>query len=65
MNTMSPYSVRMRENMYQSNSEYGHFWRSTSEERFRMKLMKIIKNILNIVKHSIFEVCHEKLDKLV
>ena len=55
----------MRENMYQSNSEYGHFWRSTSEERFRMKLMKIIKNILNIVKHSFFEVSHEKLDKLV
>ena len=26
--SMSPYSVRMRENVDQSNSEYGHFLRS-------------------------------------
>ena len=27
---ISPYSVRMRENMDQNNSEYGHFLRSVS-----------------------------------
>ena len=29
---ISPYSVRMRENTDQSNSEYGHFLRSTLVE---------------------------------
>ena len=27
---ISPYSVRMRENAYQNNSEYGHFLRSAT-----------------------------------
>ena len=27
---ISPYSVRMRENTDQNNSEYGHFWRSVT-----------------------------------
>ena len=28
--SISPYSVQMRENTDQKNSEYGHFWRSDS-----------------------------------
>ena len=31
---ISPYSVRMRENTHQNNSEYGHFWRSDASLHF-------------------------------
>ena len=31
---ISPYSVRMRENVDQNNSEYGHFLRSQMRETF-------------------------------
>ena len=30
---ISPYSVRMRENVNQNNSEYGHFLRSVNNSR--------------------------------
>ena len=31
LRSISPYSVRMRENVDQNNSEYGHFWRSEQQ----------------------------------
>ena len=33
--SVSPYSVQMRENVDQNNSEYGHFLRSEIAEQFR------------------------------
>ena len=38
---ISPYSVRMRENAYQNNSEYGQFLHSDLiEENFNKKILK-------------------------
>ena len=34
---ISPYLVWMRENKYQNNSEYGHFLRKETEDKFGRK----------------------------
>ena len=38
--SISPYSVRMRENTDQSNTEYGHFSRSAGSDMIVMKDFK-------------------------
>ena len=39
---ISPYSVRMRENTDQNNSEYGHFLRSDTCGKFTLKSLPVI-----------------------
>ena len=47
-----PYSVRMRENADQNNSEYGHFLRSTMfsfQKNFKKKSLKHTKKIIYVL----------------
>ena len=46
---MSPYSVQMRENMDQKNSEYGHFSRSASNKRLTSRCVTYQKYYYNIL----------------
>ena len=51
---ISPYSVRMRENTDQNNSEYGHFLRSEIVYDYRSPGKKVTMKIQTQKRHS----CH-------
>ena len=53
--SISPYSVRMRENTDQNNSEYGHFSRSDINLTSSMFQLKSTSVYLNIVLQKYFK----------
>ena len=56
----SPFSVQMRENTYQKNSEYGHFLRSDS-----FMTLKFFLSIINIKYEIILRTMDPYVDKWV
>ena len=65
--SISPYSVRVREDMDQNNSEYGHFWRSevyitTKMVKNMMKSMVVMSLVMmQGLKNSV----EQLIDKLI
>ena len=53
-----PYSVRMRQNTDQNNSEYGHFLRSSTDEfgdrafKTETDYLEVTKNLLLLTKYK-------------
>ena len=61
----SPYSVRMRENADQKNSEYRHFLRSVYFNHFNVKCSKMVRHNLKILQHLLCRQFKERSKLLV